>query len=162
MPNHFHLMVEVKKVAIDGVPLAGSVSRGATLSRTPTGTPTGTPETLNQSIGIMLASYTRAINLQKKTTGSLFRQKTKAIFLNRIKGITSNWYTSFGATFLNVQIPEYQYPQVCFNYIHYNPVNAHLVSNPGEWEFSPYLDIAGIRNGKLVNKDRIQELGLKL
>ena len=45
MPNHFHLMVEVKSVVNDGVTLTGGASRamiasrGATLSRTPTSTP---------------------------------------------------------------------------------------------------------------------------
>ena len=84
MPNHFHLMVEA------GDPSErGSDSRSATFSRTPTNdaedhATAKSSQLLNHSIGIMLASYTRAINLQNNTTGSLFRQKTKAICLNLI------------------------------------------------------------------------------
>ncbi len=170
MPNHFHFMVEVKSVVIDGVTLTGGASRamiasrGATLSRTPISPsiPSSTPNdiSLNQSIGIMLASYTRAINLQENTTGSLFRQKTKAICLNEIKGISSNWYTSFGVTFLNVYISEYQYPQACFNYIHANPVKAGLVKKGEDWEFSSWRDLIGMRKGDLVNRERVNEMGL--
>ncbi len=50
MPNHFHLMVLVN---YESLPESG----GATPSRTPTKT-----ISFNHSIGIMLASYTRAIN----------------------------------------------------------------------------------------------------
>ena len=171
MPNHFHLMVEVKDAGIDRVAdsRGEADSRGATLSRTPTststptGTPTGTPEPdLNHSIGIMLASYTRAINKQENISGSLFRQKTKAICLNEIKSISSNWFTSFGVTFMKVDIPALQYPQVCFNYIHANPVNAGIVKRAEDWEFSSYADLAGLRNGSLVNRDRVTALGLAL
>jgi putative transposase len=150
MPNHFHLMMEVTDP---------SISRGATSSRTPT-SPNDRQLSLNDSIGILLSSYTRAINIQENTTGSLFRQKTKAICLNEINGISSNWFTSFGVTFMNVMIPEFQYPQVCFNYIHNNPVKAGLVEKPEEWEFSSYLDLKSLRNGKLVDKERVAELGL--
>jgi putative transposase len=66
MPNHFHFMVLVNYARL---PERG----GATSSRTPTKT-----VSLNHSIGILLASYTRAINKQNNTSGSLFRQKTKA------------------------------------------------------------------------------------
>jgi len=149
MPNHFHLMVEVDKVTI---------SRDATSSRTPTNTPPTL--SLNHSIGILLASYTRAINGSQQSSGSLFRQKTKAICLNEIKGVTSNWFTSFGVTFLNVQIPEYQYLKVCFDYIHLNPVKSGLVGKPGDWEFSSFADLHGMRNGSLVNHKRVKELGL--
>ncbi len=143
MPNHFHLMMEV------------TTSRGATQSRIPTEL-----TDLNHSIGILLASYTRAINIQENTSGSLFRQKTKAICLNEINGISSNWFTSFGATFMNVQILESQYLQVCFNYIHANPVKSALVENPEDWEFSSYADLKESRNGNLVDKKRVIELGL--
>jgi putative transposase len=155
MPNHFHLMIEMEE----------TTSRGATFSRTPTDNADdadGKLISLNHSIGILLASYTRAINIQEKTTGSLFRQKTKAICLNEIKGISSNWFTLYGATFMNVQIPEFQYPQVCFNYIHANPVRAGLVKMPEDWEYSSYIDLRGLRNGNLVNRKRVDELGFVL
>jgi putative transposase len=175
MPNHFHLMVEVK----DLVSLSQDIpSRGATLSRTPTKepslaetlsrtpamgsirTPTKAGQSLNYSIGVLLSSYTKAINRQNNSSGSVFRQKTKAICLNEIKGISSHWYTSFGVTFMKVDIPEYQYPQICFNYIHHNPVKAGLVSKAEDWEFSSYIDLVGMRDGTFVNRERVEKLGL--
>lgn len=56
MPNHFHLMVKIDDNNDDIV--------------------------LNQEIGTMLRSYTRAINLQEERTGSLFQQKTQSKNVN--------------------------------------------------------------------------------
>ena len=169
MPNHFHLMVEVKDFVNDSgaadsrgatADSRGADSRGATCSRTPTNnTPASTPD-LNHSIGIMLASYTRAIQKQENISGSLFRQKTKAICLNEIKNMQSNWYNAFGVTFMQVDIPALHYPQVCFNYIHANPVKAGLVKRAEEWEFSSYADLVGLRTGTLINRERVAALGL--
>jgi putative transposase len=108
----------------------------------------------------MLRSYTRAINIQENRTGGLFREETKAICLNEIRGISSNWYTDFGVTFMNVQIPKFQYMQVCFDYIHNNPIKAGLVKNREDWEFSSFADIIGLRNGTLIDRLRIDKLGL--
>jgi len=44
------------------------------------------------------------------------------------------------------------YPRICFNYIHQNPLQAGLISKMEEWEFSSSLDYLGEREGKLVNK----------
>ena len=164
MPNHFHLMVEVREVEVECI--APAFSEGFTLSEALTKPsevltkqkPVKTD--LNHSIGILLRSYTRAINAQEDRTGSLFRKKTKAICLNEINGISSHWYTSFGVTFMKVDIPEYQYQQVCFNYIHQNPVKAGLVVKAEDWEFSSYADLVGMRGGTFVNRERVEELGL--
>lgn len=150
MPNHFHFMLEVEMVAMvtsDGVAQSHPVTK---------------LRTLNDSIGIMLRSYTRAINIQKQRTGNLFREETKSICLNEIKGTSSNWFTSLVATIRNVQILEYQYPQVCFNYIHATPVKSGLTEKPEVWEFSSYADLKGLRNGDLSNRKRVAELGLIL
>ena len=167
MPNHFHLMVEVEKVAINaGDGVAVNPSDGVALSHPVTKFPalshpvTTKLRTLNDSIGIMLRSYTRAINIQEHRTGNLFREETKAICLNEINGISSNWYTSYGVTFMNVQIFEFQYPNVCFRYIHDNPVKSGLVKRPEDWEFSSYADLKEPRDSDLVNKARVIELGL--
>jgi putative transposase len=157
MPNHFHLMIEVNALSI-GIAPHGNSSYGVTSSHPVT----SKLRSLNASIGIMLRSYTRAVNIQENRTGNLFREETKSICLNEIKGIASNWFTSFGVTFMNVLIPEFQYPQVCFNYIHNNPVKAGLVETPKEWEFSSYADLEGLRTGKLVDLKRVAELGLKI
>lgn len=73
MPNHFHLMVHVNTIDTD-------VSQGFTSSETLTNLPAKL-RSLNDSIGIMLRSYSRAIQKQRGTTGSLFQKETKATCL---------------------------------------------------------------------------------
>jgi len=153
MPNHFHLMIYVKDVSvcsIHGVTSSHPVNmQSRPVSR-------GNEINLNNNIAIMLRSYTRAINKQFDRSGNLFREATKAECLTKINGITPAFFGSH----INVRIPEKEYPQVCFNYIHQNPVNANLVKLPEEWEFSSYADYCGIRNGKLINRARAAEFGL--
>ncbi len=141
MPNHFHLMVLINEttVAVNSSDDLESSDELKTL-------------TLNQSIAIMLRSYTRAINNQNNLTGSLFRQKTKAECLNCPNAITPSFYNTEFKTQIHVNYPEREYPQVCFEYIHQNPVNAGLVKDETAWEFSSAQDFAGMPNGTLVNK----------
>ena len=154
MPNHFHLMVYVNQI---------EVSPSATLSRARTNARTNArTKSFNQSLGIMLASYARAINKQQNWTGSLFRTETKAVCLTDAKGVSSNWITERGVTQFVIDIPEKEYPNVCFNYILKNPVKDGLVKRAEDWEFSSYSDFIGIRNGKLINRNRIREFGLYL
>lgn len=153
MPNHFHLMVHVNAV---------SASVGVTPSSGQTSHPDTNTKSFNDSIGIMLRSYTRAINNQENRTGALFREETKAICLTQNDKLTKSWFTTQGITQINIQHPEKQYPNVCFNYINYNPVKDRLVKQNEDWEFSSYLDIIGSRNWPLVNKSRIKDFGLEL
>jgi putative transposase len=111
----------------------------------------------NDSLGIMLRSYTRAINKQNGTTGSLFRKETKAECLNRNDGITPSFYDTQAGTVIHEENPEMQYPKTCFNYIHSNPVKAKLVRNVTDWEFSSAQDYSGLRNSKLINKEKAKE-----
>lgn len=117
---------------------------------------------LNDSISILLRSYTRAIQKQNKFTGSLFQHRIRAICLTQIDGITPAWFQSRYGTIINITDPEKEYPQVCFNYIHQNPVKSGLVKTPDEWEFSSYRDYVGLRDGKLINRERTAQLGLKI
>ncbi len=160
MPNHFHLMVHVNEVELP----FNSSSPSATQSRARTATVTANTKTqsFQHSIGVMLASYTRAINKKNDWSGSLFRSQTKANCLTRNDKITCAWFKSQGITQINVVDPEKQYPNVCFNYINYNPLKDSLVKRNEDWEFSSYPDIIGLRNGKLINKSRIEEFGLSL
>ncbi|MBN2776767.1 MAG: hypothetical protein JXR36_03950 [Bacteroidales bacterium] len=154
MPNHFHLMVYVREVELPATP-----SQGFTSSETLTGltgtsseTLTGRSRTFNDSIGIMLRSYTRAINKQENFTGSLFRKETKAECVNCPKGVAPAYFTKDGIAKINFQNLQKQYPQICFNYIHQNPVKAGLVNYAPEWEFSSAPEYEGLRNWELVNK----------
>ncbi|MEA3318209.1 MAG: hypothetical protein U9R54_09650 [Bacteroidota bacterium] len=100
----------------------------------------------------MLTSYTRAINKQNNFSGALFREAIKAECINCTNGITPSFISESGITVINIKEPENEYTQVCFNYIHQNPVKARLVKNAVDWKFSSAIDYAGLRNGELVNK----------
>lgn len=152
MPNHFHLMVHVNTIDAD-------VSQGFTSSETLTNLPAKL-RSLNDSIGIMLRSYSRAIQKQQGTTGSLFQKETKAICLTQLDGLSPAWFQSTYGAIINIAHPENDYPQVCFDYIHDNPVKDGLVTAMEDWDFSSARDYADLRNGKLINRERTKEFGL--
>ena len=179
MPNHFHWTVLVNNVALfvggaGRTETNGDETVGVTQSDT-NGWRPGRKETngdetvgvtqsdtdswgkakertLNDSIGILLRSYTRAINKHQKRSGKLIREKTKAECLTQQNGLSPSFYNSFKGTVINIEYSENDYPQVCFNYIHQNPVKAGLVKEAVHWEFSSAPDFAGKRNGTLTNK----------
>lgn len=169
MPNHFHLMVHVNVLEIDKELICGEASRGATkypsvsrsaiLNRAPTNTQM---ISFNASIGIMLASYTRAINKQKDWSGSLFRSKTKSICLTKVEEISPVWITNMGITQLNSVNSDFQYPNICFNYILQNPLKSNLVENISDWEFSAYNEIYEKSKSCLISIERVHEYGLCL
>ncbi|MBW8333668.1 MAG: hypothetical protein K0M40_16710 [Prolixibacteraceae bacterium] len=151
MPTHFHLMIDVNNYTIQTLndPSKEVLPLNQNFKY----------RTLNDSIAIMLRSYTRTINLKYKRHGSLFQQHTKAICLTVPQFAPSYFQSQFG-TIGNISMPEKEYPNVCFNYIHLNPVNDRLVKSPEDWEFSSYRDYFCGRNGKLVNKELAREIGL--
>jgi putative transposase len=138
MSNHFHLMVFIREEELRIE--SDMMTQSHRITRT---------RTMNNSIAIMLRSYTRAINKQQNFNGSLFKAHTKAECINCPKGITP----SFIKSKINIENPEKQYPQTCFNYIHQNPVKAKLVTKEVDYEFSSSRDYANLRDGKLINKD---------
>lgn len=149
MPNHFHWMVyvhttEVDRSATDGVTLSHPVSNKKRI--------------LNDSIAILLRSYSRAIGKQENRSGALFREDTKAECLTLCDKVTP----SFIGSYIRISNPEKEYPQICFQYIHNNPVRAGLVIKPEDWKFSSYQDVAALRTGKLINYQRIKEYELIL
>lgn len=157
IPNHFHLMIHVNTVE---AVFSELVTPGRLLS---TSHPAPRKKrTLNSSIGQMLSSYTRAIQKQEKRTGSLFQHRSKASCLTRMQDISPAWFQTAFGTVINVSYSEKEYPQVCFNYIHGNPVKDGLVKAAEDWEFSSARDYAGLRNGKLINKERTIEFGLEV
>jgi putative transposase len=157
MPNHFHLMVHVKTVEID-------IDKSEAFTK---GNPahsegfTKHTRTLNNSIGILLRAYTRAVNNQQKRSGSIYRRATKAECITKSDEIANAFLNTAEGGSLIHQIFEKEYLQTCFNYIHNNPVKAGLSQNPGDWEFSSYLDYCGLRKGTLVNPIRAKEFGLR-
>jgi putative transposase len=151
MPNHFHLMVLVnfEELVIEEIyRMTPSHPINATKTRS-----------FNNSIAILLRSYTRAINKQRNRSGSLFKAHTKAECVNCNNGIAPPFIndTESNSTLINSKNPENQYPQICFNYIHQNPVKANLVKFAVDWEFSSAADYYAGRNGKIIKRDLVAE-----
>ncbi len=92
---------------------------------------------INNSIAIILRSYAQAINRLYTRTGSVFQQKTKAKILDNKRG---------------------DYPFICFNYIHQNPVKAKLVQRMEDWEFSSFRDFIEERDNSFVNRELAKQL----
>ncbi len=99
---------------------------------------------LSKNIGLLLSSYTQAINKQENRRGSLFAHKTKAKQLNNFGGFN--------------RVSQKDYSLTCFNYIHQNPVTSNLVEKIEDWNFSSFKDYAGLCNGTLINKELAVEL----
>jgi len=156
MPNHFHLMIHVNNVEVDKKLIINKSGRDLKSH------PDFKRITLNQSIGIMLASYTRAINKQRNRSGSLFRKETKAVCLSRSDGISPAWYTIQGITSINVPDNLHEYPNICYRYILYNPVHAGLVGDAMDWEFSSFREIVKSCNDNLISTERIIYYGLEM
>jgi putative transposase len=148
IPNHFHWLVKVKSqdemnsIAFSDssiTPFKSNNNRsnsseiGMSLDETPL-------IELNKSIGVLLRSYTRAMNVTYGSKGSLFQQRTKSKNLNS------------GVTIRN------NYALICFLYITQNPVKHRLAKDTASWEFSSYRDYAGLRNGRLCNKGLAENL----
>lgn len=93
-------------------------------------------------------------------TGSLFQNRTKALCLTETQGVSPAYFQTHFGMMGNIDFPESNYLNVCFDYIHLNPVNGKLVNNPEDWEFSSYRDYYSGRKGKLVNRALAKELGL--
>ena len=187
MPNHFHLMVYVHTLEIEIKETTGNANEGFTGSAGAiegfTGSETLTQNTnegftesetlnrisrpprmrdLNNSIGVLLRSYTRAIDNQEKITGSLFRKASRTECLTTMDLHAPSFLDTPDGTRILRHFPEVEYPQVCFNYIHDNPVKAGLVKQAKDWEFSSFQDYCGLRNGNLINRKRAQEFGLSI
>lgn len=124
MPNHFHFMIYADEKC------SAIIKQGGILV-----------DPVTNGIRKLLSGYARIFNSRYGKSGSLFRQKTKAKCLSAI-AIKENSRYNIQDYYLN-----------CFHYIHQNPLRANLVGTLEEWEFSSYIDYAGIRNGNLCNKE---------
>lgn len=125
MPNHFHFLINTTSKSV-------VERRVGSLVLTE----------LSNGFRGLLSSYAAAINKQQNTTGSLFRQHTKA---KLIESKTAN------------------YGFIALHYIHQNPLASNLVSNLSNWVYSSYKDYLGIRNGTLCDKNKAEKLlGLDL
>jgi len=106
MPTHFHFLVNIVSADIAKI---------------------------QKNIGILLSSYTKAINKRYKRHGSLFQHHTKAVLIH-----SDNYLLTAAA------------------YIHQNPVVSGLVDKFEAWEYSSYQDYIGMRSGTLPKTDIIK------
>lgn len=162
MPNHFHWVVFVHKTTIE-IPEKQNSSHTMTQSFDLTVTENNNQKTkqrtFNYSIGILLRSYTRAIQKKEKVTGSLFQQHTGIKLLkDEIKIEPAYWNTVFGTV---INIPEGKsYLETCIEYVHQNPVCSGLVKKAEDWEFSSLKDYLGLRKGKLIDYELLKKEGI--
>jgi REP element-mobilizing transposase RayT len=124
MPNHFHVLLYADKRCRE------KIKQGSIFI-----------DPISNAFRKILSGYTRALNEKYGTSGSIFRQKTKAKSLSEMKVKTGG-----------LAIKDDYYSN-CFYYIHQNPLKAGLVDKLEDWRFSSYLDYAGLRNGTLCNKE---------
>ena len=82
---------------------------------------------------LLCSGYANEFNKKYNRSGSLFRQKTQAKNLE--------------AT------PDRNYPLICFQYIHQNPMTAGLVAKMEDWEFSSFRSYAGIEENGIIKKE---------
>ena len=78
--------------------------------------------------------YVQAVNKQQGISGTLFEGRAKSILVN-----------------------EERYLLYLLRYIHLNPVNAGMVKDPAEWDFSNYLECIGRRKSNLWSKEFITD-----
>jgi len=126
LPNHFHFLIVATKDSC----LPYRSKSGIVLKE----------QALAKKIGLILSSYSQAINKQLNRTGSLFQPKTKAKALNDSVG-------------------KMDYLFLCFNYIHQNPVSAELVEKLEDWPYSSFREYCGYYSSdKICNIELAKEL----
>lgn len=161
MPNHFHWQFYVRQTVVDRMKYWQHVDQveylrrqhkykkqARPVERKRVRQPHLTTINLNDAIGTLLKSYSKAINKQRDWTGHVFREATKVkdgwidefVTLRKSNGtLDSRFRVGTG------------YAHHCFNYIHQNPVAAQLVKTDKEWRYSSAMDYAGLRNGTLCD-----------
>jgi putative transposase len=90
-------------------------------------------ETLSDAMKSLSLSYTKAINKRFNRSGVLFQGRFQSILISQTDYL------------INLS-----------RYIHLNPVKAGLVQQPEEWEFSSYLEYAGLRRGTLPKTEYVR------
>ena len=124
MPNHFHMMIQANARSIETITSRFSQNEDFKI------------QVLSRKLGTLQSSYTQAVNKKYNWKGSLFRQKTKSKNLS-------------DPTPVNQFYP--QYPFICFQYIHQNPLKAGLVRKMEDWPYSSFREYFYNRKNSLCN-----------
>jgi len=97
---------------------------------------------LSYQIGVLLSSYSQAVNKQNGTTGSLFQQKTK------VKCITGQPGSNLNAGYL----------VTCMHYIHQNPWKAALAERIEDWKYSSFREYIDLDTRLQCNRNLLLSL----
>ncbi len=115
MPNHFHLLVQIKTEAELMIVLEKDIRLKQQSKTGSFNLPDFLIQKSNKPFSNFLNSYTQSYNKVYRRMGSLFMQNTKQ------KEITSNTH------FCKV-----------VHYLHANPVHHRFVKSPAEWPYTSY------------------------
>jgi putative transposase len=107
MPNHFHFMIYTDNLCLQQIRQGGLML-----------------DPVTNGFRKTLSGYSHQLNTNSGRSGALFRPKTKAKCLTDDPAQTGNPFD------YRSQI------QICFDYIHQNPVEAGLVALAVDWEWS--------------------------
>lgn len=151
MPNHFHWQFYVKKVFISKDEFIKHKSEielerrfekyGVNTEFKPTVKVDNPDQTkmvsLNDAIGILQQSYTKAINKRMGWTGSLFKGSCKAK-----DGFSQDflWHEKVDRNSIYHFDAKRNYAFRCFQYIHDNPKIAGLIDENEDWKWSSAQD----------------------
>lgn len=128
MPNHFHLIIQANEASCR--PVEAFVDKQI--------------QQFSYQLGIVLSSYTQAVNKQRNRRGSLFQQKTKCKFIcpaqNALVGQSENYLIN------------------CIHYVHQNALRANLVKALLDWRYSSFPEFYSPREGMLCNMELFQNL----
>lgn len=129
MHNHFHFMIATDQRCLDVKPQGGLLL-----------------DPVTNGFRKLLSAYAHEFNIKNNRSGALFRPKTKAICLNEEVEL-DKLHISKQDYYLNV-----------FNYIHNNPVEAGLVTNPELWKWSSYRSYNGLRANSICNMEKAKQI----
>lgn len=118
MPNHFHLLVRVKKIKELKQQHSDLQSFGNLEGLNAAEAQTAHANFLSNQFSKFFNSYAKALNKQQKRKGSVFMKNFKRKKVN-----------------------DEIYLKKLIHYIHNNPVEARLCSKPGQWQHSSYESI---------------------
>ena len=158
MPNHFHWLICAKPSGCQLSTMIKPSRFGQILEDEQR-----YQQNLSASIAVILRSYTRAINVQRNRSGSLFRQKTKAEngdvnYSVQLPQLTKRIPRM--QSFPNIEFIKADYWQTCFDYIHQNPVKAELVTEETFWPFSSATDYTFDTMFSLCDVELSRHIGL--
>jgi putative transposase len=126
MPTHYHLLVMVKDLKDQTSEVLLDPEQTSEVLKT-------SEVSVSKAMMRLSVSYTKAINKRFSRTGSLFQGAFRAEHISNSKHLL----------------------QLC-RYIHVNPVKDGLVSDPGDWPYSNYLEWIVERDGKLIDRAFVQ------